>query len=186
MTEREFAQQFENYFSKKRDEMREKYNRVLPAGELIFNRFDKNTYLNGGEGSSIYDTSVIMGKVEIGNHVWIGPYTIIEAINAPVVIGNYVSINAGTMIYSHDSTKYYVSGGVDSFETGPVSIGDFTVIGTMCIVGKGIAIGEHCVVASNSYVNKDIPDNTIVAGNPARVIGSVVIDSDGSVEFVYE
>lgn len=111
MTELQFAQALDNYFNNKRDEMWAKYNRVLPSGELIFNRFDKGKYLHSGKNSSVYDTSVVMGDVEIGDHVWVGPYTILEGSNAKLKIGNYVSINAGVMIYTHDSTKYYISGG---------------------------------------------------------------------------
>ena len=111
MIKPEFKEAFENYMSMLRNEMREKYNRVLPSGEYIFNRFDKATYLNCGKDTSIYDTSVVMGDVEIGDNVWVGPYTLLEGANAKLKIGNYVSIDAGVMIYTHDSTRKYVSGG---------------------------------------------------------------------------
>ena len=52
-----------------------------------------------------------MGEVEIGDNVWGGPYTLLEGANAKLKIGNYVSINAGVMIYTHDSTRTYVSVG---------------------------------------------------------------------------
>ena len=93
MTEQEFAEQFERYMRKKRDDMRAKYNRVLPSGEYIFNRFEKAPYLNCGRNSSVYDTSVIMGDVEIGDDVWVGPYTLLEGSNGKLKIGNYVSID---------------------------------------------------------------------------------------------
>lgn len=76
-----FGQDFYRFIDAKRQEMRDKYNRVLPTGELIFNRFDKAKYLNAGESTSIYDTSIIMGDVKIGEHVWVGPYTILEGLN---------------------------------------------------------------------------------------------------------
>ena len=72
MTEQEFKTAFENYMFSRREEMKEKYNRVLPSGELLFNRYDKGRYLNCGKNSSIYDTSVVMGDVEIGDNVWGG------------------------------------------------------------------------------------------------------------------
>lgn len=50
-------------------------------------------------------------EIEIGDNVWVGPYTLLEGSNAKLKIGDFVSINAGVMIYTHDSTKYYVSGG---------------------------------------------------------------------------
>ena len=183
--DREFALQFETYMSRMRDEMRERYNRVLPSGELIFNRFDKGKYLNCGENSSVYDTCVVMGDVKIGDHVWVGPYTLLEGSNARLTIGNYVSVDAGVMIYTHDSTKYYLSGGKCPFESGDVTIGDYTVIGTMSMIGYGVSVGSHCVVAANSYVNRDIPDWSIAAGNPAKVIGKVVPDEKEGIRFEY-
>ena len=186
MEKREFGILFDSYMQEKRDEMRKAYDRVLPSGELIFNRFDKAEYLSFGEGSSIYDSSVIMGDVRVGEHVWIGPFTLIEGANAPVRIGDYVTVNAGAMIYSHDSTKYYVSGGKNPFLKAPVNIGSYTVIGTMSIICCGVTIGSHCVVASNSLVSMDVPDCTIVAGNPAKPVGKVVINELGEVSFDYE
>lgn len=183
---REFALQFEQYMGRMRDDMRNTYHRVLPSGELIFNRFDKGKYLNCGQHSSVYDTCVVMGDVKIGDHVWVGPYTLLEGSNAQLTIGSFVSIDAGVMIYTHDSTKYYVSGGKCPFESGDVSIGDYTVIGTMSMIGYGVKIGAHCVIAANSYVNKSIPDYSIAAGNPAVVIGRVVLDEEDGVRFEYD
>ena len=53
------------------------------------------------------------------------------------------------------------------------------------MVGCGVRIGSHCVIGAHSFVNKDIPDNSIVAGTPAKVIGKVVIKEDGNVIFNY-
>lgn len=186
MNTQEFEAAFKEYMAGQRDAMRSRYNRVLPSGELIFNRFDKASYLACGEGSSIYDTSVVMGDVEIGSHVWIGPYTLLEGFNGKLKIGDFVSIDAGVMIYTHDSTKHYVSGGKAPFKTGNVTINSYSVIGTMSMIACGVEIGQHCVVAAHSFVNRDVPDYSIVAGNPACIIGKVIIDSEGNVEFDYE
>ncbi len=186
MTDKEFSVLFDRYMAGKRDEMRKKYDRVLPSGEYIFNRFDKAPYLNCGEGSSIYDTSVVMGDVEIGDHVWVGPYTLLDGSHGKLRIGDYVSIDAGVMIYTHDSTKAYISGGVEEVKEGAVIIGSNTVIGSMSMIGYGVTIGSHCVVGANSYVNASVPDHSIVAGNPAKLIGRVAIDEEGKVEFIYD
>lgn len=182
-----FGENLEQYMRMKRDEMLEKYNRVLPSGELIFNRFDKARYLHCGENTSIYDTSVILGcrgGVKIGSNVWIGPYTLLEGLNADLVIEDFVSIDSGVMIYTHDSTKYYVSGGSVPFEKGPVTIRSNTVVGTMSMIGCNVTIGRHCVIGAHSFVNKDIPDCSIAAGVPAKIIGRVVLHEKG-VDFEY-
>jgi len=181
-----FEQSLEKLLSKRRQEMREHYNRVLPTGELLFNRFDKAKYLGMGDHSSVYDTSVIMGDISVGDNVWIGPFSLIEGINGRVTIGDYVSINAGVMIFCHDSTHYYVSGGVDNLIKGDVNIGSNTVIGSMSMVLPGVRVGKHCVIGANSVVTKDIPDYSIAAGTPAKIIGQVKIDFDGHAHFVYK
>ena len=179
-----FQEQFEKYMTFKRDEMRKKYNRVLPSGELIFNRFDKAVYLNCGKDSSVYDTCLVMGEVKIGSHVWVGPYTLLDGSSADLIIEDFVSIDSGVMIYTHDSTKYYVSGGIAPFEKGAVIIKSNTVVGTMSMVGCGVTIGNHCVIGAHSFVNKDIPDFSIAAGVPAKVIGKTVLGEEG-VRFEY-
>ncbi len=101
-----------------------------------------------------------------------------------MTIGDFVSIDAGVMIYTHDSTKYYVSGGKNPFDKGPVTIKNNTVIGTMSMVGCNVTIGEHCVIGAHSFVNQDVPDFSIAAGVPARVIGKVILNEKG-VDFEY-
>ena len=96
-----------------------------------------------------------------------------------------MSIDAGVMIYTHDSTKYYVSGGGEPFLKGDVTIGSYTVIWTMSMISYNVTIGSHCVIAAHSFVNKDIPDNSIVAGIPAKTIGKVVHLEGGTVQFEY-
>ena len=59
-----------------------------------------------------------------------------------------------------------------------------TFIGRSCLIGggarilAGVHIGDYCVVGAGSVVTKDVPDHTIVAGNPARVLRENV-DFDG-------
>jgi acetyltransferase-like isoleucine patch superfamily enzyme len=159
-------------------EMSDEFHRVLPTGELLFNRFDKARYLNTGEDSSIYDSSIIMGDVKIGKNVWIGPNTILEGLNAPLVIGDYVSISAGVLIYTHDSTKHYVSGGKAPFLQGAVTIGSNTVIGSMAMIGCGVTIGNHCVIGALSMVTSNVPDYSIFGGIPAKSIGRVELIDD--------
>lgn len=185
MTDKEFAEKMETFLKNRRDEMRDNYNRVLPSGEYLFNRYDKAEYINCGKNSSVYDTSVVMGDVEIGDNVWIGPYTLLEGINGKLRIGNYVSIDSGVMIYTHDSTRMYISGGAEPFEKGDVTIGSNTVIGTMSMIGCNVTIGNHCVIGAHSFVNSDIPEYSIAAGVPAKIIGEVILDENNKVEFKY-
>lgn len=49
---------------------------------------------------------------------------------------------------------------------GGVSIGDNVFIGMQSTILKGVHIGNNVIIGANSLVNKDVPDNCVVAGNP--------------------
>lgn len=51
-----------------------------------------------------------------------------------------------------------------------IYIGDESWIGINAVIMGNVTIGRHCVVGANSVVTKDIPDNCVAAGNPARVV----------------
>ena len=120
----------------------------------------------------------------MGNNTWIGPYTILDG-TGRLSIGSNCSISAGVHIYTHNTVKWAVSGGKEKYEYSAVSIGDSCFIGPQSIIQNGVAIGKHCVVAANSFVNRDVNDFAIVAGNPAKQIGEVLIDADGKPELKY-
>jgi acetyltransferase-like isoleucine patch superfamily enzyme len=60
-----------------------------------------------------------------------------------------------------------------TIETRPIHIGDNVWIGMNAVVLKGVTIGDNSIVAAGSIVTKDVPPNTIVAGNPARIVKEI-------------
>ncbi len=95
-----------------------------------------------------------------------------------ISIGNNVTVAADVRIYEHDMIQRMwnndptYSGGRIHIKKDFVSIGDNTVLGARSIILYGVNIGKNVVVASGSVVTKDIPDFSIVAGCPAKVIGN--------------
>jgi|SRR3954463_13882477 acetyltransferase-like isoleucine patch superfamily enzyme len=164
-------------------EFKKQFNRSLPFTDEVFDRWERAKKLGWGEGSSVYDSSYIFGNVQVGKKCWIGPFTIIDG-SGGLSIGDHCTISTGVHIYSHDNLKQTLSGGKLPMEHAPVSIGSCTYIGPQSIITKGVTIGKHCVIASNSFVSTTVEDNTIVAGNPAKVIGNVII-KDNDIEFDY-
>ncbi|WP_312470125.1 maltose acetyltransferase domain-containing protein [Neobacillus sp.] len=55
----------------------------------------------------------------------------------------------------------------------PVQIGDNVWIGGRAIINPGVKIGNNVVIASGAVVTKDVPDNVVVGGNPARIIKNI-------------
>jgi len=83
-----------------------------------------------------------------------------------ISIGNNVTLT-GVHILSHDASTKIPLG---YSKVGKVTIGDEVFVGHGTIILPGVRIGSRVVVGAGSVVARDIPDNSVVAGNPARVI----------------
>lgn len=156
------------------DQIRQAWDRSLPFADALFDRWERAERLGFGEGTSVYDSSAIYGSVVVGAETWIGPNTLLDGSGGSLIIGDHCNISAGVHIYTHDSSLRCVSLGAIPLVQGTVSIGTGTYIGSQSIVAAGTSIGERCIVGANSFVNSDISDRTVVAGNPARPIGRIV------------
>lgn len=147
---------------------KEKYNRSLPFGDYFVDRWEKAKALGFGEGTSVYDNVLILGDVKVGKNCWIGPNVVLDG-SGGLEIGDYVSISVGVQIYSHDSIKWALSGGKESYEHAKTIIGSNVYIGPNVIIQKGVKIGDKVVIGANSFVNKNIPSNSKAYGNPIKI-----------------
>lgn len=160
-------------FLKKRDITKLKFNRVLPFGEYISNRWEKAKYLGFGSGSSIYDSAVVLGNVKVGENTWIGPNVILDG-SGNLEIGSNCSISAGVQIYSHDSINWAISGGKEKYEYSKTIIEDNCYIAPNVVIQKGIKIGKGSIIGANSFVNKNLPPNSKAFGTPIEIKGNVI------------
>lgn len=55
-----------------------------------------------------------------------------------------------------------------------VKIGNNCWIGQNAVILKGVTVGNHCIIGANAVVTKDVPDRSIVVGNPGRIIASTL------------
>jgi acetyltransferase-like isoleucine patch superfamily enzyme len=159
------------------------YHRVVSFGDLFIDRREKAKFLGFGEGTTIYDSSLVIGNVKVGKNTWIGPFTILDG-SGELEIGDNCSIASGVQIYSHETVFWALSGGRMKYTWAKTTIGDCCYIGPQAIIGKGVKIGNHCFVGANSVVNGDLEDCSIALGSPCRVIGRVKIDDQGNVELI--
>ncbi|MFD1551811.1 acyltransferase [Putridiphycobacter roseus] len=153
------------------------FDRSLPFNELLLDRWERAKKLGWGNGTSIYDNAYVFGDVTVGENTWIGPFTIIDGTGS-LTIGDFCTISAGVHLYSHDNVLRTLSGNRKPILYAPLKIGSNTYIGPQSIISKGISIGDYVIIGANSFVNKDVPSNAIVAGNPAKVIGKVICKGD--------
>lgn len=87
-----------------------------------------------------------------------------------ILIGNNVRCGANTLIMDGDAH-------FDDIRTAPprpIIIKDNVFLGANVVVKKGVTIGENSVIGMNSIVTHDIPANCIAAGNPCRVIRTII------------
>ena len=156
-------------FFARRAEVHDEWNRTLPFGDYIVDRWEKARLLGFGEGTSIYDSSLVLGDVKVGRNTWIGPFTILDGTGG-LEIGSTCSIAAGVQIYSHEAVEWALSGGKAPYGRAPTKIGDRCYIGPHAVVAKGVTIGDGCVVGAHSLVTIDVPAGSRVAGCPARIM----------------
>lgn len=166
-------------------ELKAQFDRSLPFADGMFDRWERAKRLGFGEGASIYDSALVFGDVTVGANTWVGPNVLLDGSGGGLAIGAWCSISAAVQIYTHDTVMWALSGGRKPRRTGPVRIGDCTYVGSQSVVALGVTIGDHCVVAANSFVNADVPSLTVAGGTPARPIGRVAIDGD-DIRLIYD
>ena len=120
----------------------------------------------------VFNISSPGSMLAIGNNVGISGSTLCAS--KSIIIGNNVLIGSGCLITDSDSHpmdwKERINGGENKTSWSGIVIEDNVFIGARSIVLKGVTIGEGAVVGAGSVVTKDVPANTVVAGNPAKLI----------------
>lgn len=93
-----------------------------------------------------------------------------------ISVGKNVRVTTGTKIFTHffDTTFNPTSSRPFSFYDGKVNIGDCVFIGANVVIAKPVNIGDWAVIGANSVITKDVPPGAIVAGSPAKQVGSRV------------
>ncbi|MCP5382478.1 MAG: acyltransferase [Kordiimonadaceae bacterium] len=166
------------FYDLKDNELIEIHNRSLPFQDSIMDRWERAKKLNFGDAASIYNSAFVFGEVKVGANTWIGPNVMLDGSGGMLSIGTHCSISTNVQIYTHDTVLKSLSGGRLPPRRGPVKIGDYCYIGSSSVISLGVNIGNQCVIAANSFVNRSVPDRWIVGGSPAVKIGTVKIKND--------
>ncbi|SIT97395.1 sugar O-acyltransferase, sialic acid O-acetyltransferase NeuD family [Epilithonimonas bovis DSM 19482] len=123
----------------------------------------------GGVFTSLISTTAIIGHYNV---------EIMEGVNIldGVKVSNDVKIGLGTMIYydsiiTHDCfIGNFVEVSPNVKVLGRAIVQDFVHLGAGCIIFPDINIGKNAIIGAGAVVNKDIPDNCIAVGVPAKII----------------
>jgi len=134
--------------------------------------------LFGSTGENVYIEPSF--RVDYGYNIHVGENffanfdcTILDV--CEVRIGDNCMLAPGVSIYTatHPIDPYKRIAGPELGK--PITIGHNVWIGGRAIINPGVTIGDNAVIASGAVVTKSVPDNTIVGGNPARVIRTIEV-----------
>lgn len=157
-----------------------------------------NNVENGGGNYIGFDVKFVnRGKISLGSNVIIRPssciyangYKSVVSFGSGTEIGNHSTISSvneviiendvltGPHVFISDHNHEYGNPlkpiskqGVMVKDGSKVVIGEGTWLGTNVVVVGNVKVGKHCVIGANSVVTKDIPDYSVAAGIPCKVI----------------
>ena len=131
-----------------------------------------------GSETYVSETAVVVGDVRIGDNCYIGHGAILRGDYGTIKIGNGTAVEEGVIVHVPPDEICSIGDKV-TFGHGAIihskSIGNFSVIGMGAIVSIWSEVGEKSIIAEGSIVKiaQIIPDNVVVAGNPAKVVRKI-------------
>lgn len=129
-----------------------------------------------GNGVFIGAQTMIQGRYDgtchIGNHVWIGPQAYFDARN--LILEDYVGWGPGAKVLGSSHTALPLDLPIIATELTikPVVVGYGADIGTNATILPGVHVGAHSIVGAGAVVTDDVPEYSVVAGVPARILRS--------------
>lgn len=192
-----FRQWYSNYSLKRKKAMYIKNKNIdMSESAVVFSETSINASLGQikiGERTCVRGMLEIQreqGKIFIGDDCYVGDHSRIWSADS-IIIGNNVLIAHNVNIFDNDThpiDKYErrddameiiwngTRNNYSSLHCKPVAIGNDVWIGCNSIILKGVTIGEGSIVAAGSVVTKDVPENVIVAGNPAKIVKRLEVE----------
>ena len=145
---------------------------------LVMTDDERAAYFGLPEGCRMRENAKIISpeNFECGKHVWVGEGAVLDA-SGGLSIGSHTSIGLNVFVWSH--TSYLTNLTMNNVSSSDLIQRKKTTIGSGCFVAgpsvifHGITIGDRCMVMPMSVVNKDVPSNSMIGGNPARVIKAI-------------
>lgn len=88
-----------------------------------------------------------------------------------IEIGDHVAIAAGTDFITHDGAIWCFREEMKNADVfGKIRIGNNVFIGNNCTILPGTTVGDNCIIGAGSVVRGSFPENSVIVGNPAKVV----------------
>lgn len=131
-----------------------------------------------GQGTYVSETALVIGDVSIGDNCYIGHGAILRGDYGRIEIGSGTAVEEGVVMHAPPNETCKIG---EKVTIGHGAIIHCQEIGNMAVIGMGAVtsirskIGSWSIVAEGTVVkmNQEIPDNAVVAGNPAKVVRGV-------------
>lgn len=100
-----------------------------------------------------------------------------------ISLGDNVVVTAGVRFFTHGAARMLRDVDPNFNFFGKIRVGNNVYIGQMVLIMPGVIIGDNVIIGAGAVVTKSIPDNVVVAGNPARIIGDYNSFREKNVKF---
>lgn len=146
--------------------------------QMVYGYKDQNgVYLSN---TRVSNTAILeKDHLELEDNVFIGHFNLIDAMNHRVLIEEGCQITNFISILTHSSHQSIRLYGGDyrnysdlvGYVQGCVELGAYTFVGPHSVIMPGTKIGKGSLIAAYSYVSGEFPEFSVIAGNPAKVVG---------------
>jgi len=92
-----------------------------------------------------------------------------------IEIGDRAEISCGVKFITHEGSVKCLGDELDGYLYGKIKIGNNVFIGINCIILINTVIGDNCIIGAGCIVRGQFPDNSVIIGNPAKVVSNINI-----------